>query len=158
QKLRTDIGLSRTSSHPLFEGQFSPRLNLAMFSEHFAASQSDWPANTVTTGFLVYDRNEIGASMEPALADFVKSGAPPIVFTLGSSVVASGREFYRISYDVAYLLGERAVLLTGPDETVRPHEYDSNIFITDYAPYSELFPHAAAVVHQGGVGTTGQVL
>src|SRR6185369_9299389 len=28
----------------------------------------------------------------------------------------------------------------------------------DYAPYSEVFPRAACVVHQGGVGTTGQVL
>src|SRR5262249_51716856 len=28
----------------------------------------------------------------------------------------------------------------------------------DYAPYSELFPRAAAIVHQGGIGTTAQAL
>jgi len=28
----------------------------------------------------------------------------------------------------------------------------------DYAPFSLVFPRAACVVHQGGVGTTGQVL
>ena len=28
----------------------------------------------------------------------------------------------------------------------------------DYAPYSELFPRAAAIVHQGGVGTTAQAM
>ncbi|MUG97919.1 hypothetical protein F7734_38660 [Scytonema sp. UIC 10036] len=28
----------------------------------------------------------------------------------------------------------------------------------NYAPYSELFPHAAVVVHPGGVGTTAQAL
>jgi UDP:flavonoid glycosyltransferase YjiC (YdhE family) len=28
----------------------------------------------------------------------------------------------------------------------------------DYAPYSKLFPEAAAIVHQGGIGTTGQAL
>jgi UDP:flavonoid glycosyltransferase YjiC (YdhE family) len=27
-----------------------------------------------------------------------------------------------------------------------------------YAPYSELFPRAVAVVHQGGIGTTAQAL
>jgi rhamnosyltransferase subunit B len=27
-----------------------------------------------------------------------------------------------------------------------------------YAPYSEIFPHAAVIVHQGGSGTTGQAL
>ncbi len=28
----------------------------------------------------------------------------------------------------------------------------------DYAPYSQIFPRAAGIVHQGGVGTTAQVL
>src|SRR5437762_3042105 len=28
----------------------------------------------------------------------------------------------------------------------------------EYAPFSELFPRAAAIVHQGGIGTTGQAL
>ena len=28
----------------------------------------------------------------------------------------------------------------------------------DYAPYSEIFPYACAVVHQGGIGTTAQGL
>src|SRR6185312_10833504 len=32
------------------------------------------------------------------------------------------------------------------------------ILVTDYAPYSELFPRAAMVVHSGGIGTTAQVL
>jgi UDP:flavonoid glycosyltransferase YjiC (YdhE family) len=27
-----------------------------------------------------------------------------------------------------------------------------------YAPYSQIFPHAAAIVHQGGSGTTGQAM
>ena len=30
------------------------------------------------------------------------------------------------------------------------------IVAAEYAPFSELFPRAAAIVHQGGVGTTGQ--
>lgn len=34
----------------------------------------------------------------------------------------------------------------------------SRIVAFDYAPYSQIFPNAACVVHQGGVGTTAQVL
>lgn len=34
----------------------------------------------------------------------------------------------------------------------------SKIAAFDYAPYSLVFPRAACVVHQGGVGTTAQVL
>jgi UDP:flavonoid glycosyltransferase YjiC (YdhE family) len=32
------------------------------------------------------------------------------------------------------------------------------VAVFNYAPYGELLPRAAAVVHQGGVGTTGQSL
>jgi UDP:flavonoid glycosyltransferase YjiC (YdhE family) len=32
------------------------------------------------------------------------------------------------------------------------------VIVADYAPYSELFSGAAAVVHQGGAGTTAQAL
>lgn len=156
--LREEIGLPRFAGHPMFEGQYSLQLNLALFSPHLSPPQSDWPANTVTTGFLVYDRNQDGSGMESELANFVKAGPPPVVFTLGSSVVAGGKDFYRISFEVARKLGVRAVLLTGSDQTVRPENTSPDIFISDYAPYSELFPNAAAVVHQGGVGTTGQVL
>ncbi len=53
----------------------------------------------------------------------------------------------------------RAVLLTGgyedniPRRTVSP-----DILIVDRAPHQLLFPRAAAIVHQGGIGTTGQAL
>ena len=39
-----------------------------------------------------------------------------------------------------------------------PKVLGDDILGFDYAPYSEVFPRAACVVHQGGVGTTGQVL
>jgi len=34
----------------------------------------------------------------------------------------------------------------------------SSILTWDYLPFSELFPWAAAIVHQGGIGTTAQAL
>ena len=39
-----------------------------------------------------------------------------------------------------------------------PEGLDENVIGVDYAPYSQVFPAAACVVHQGGAGTTGQVL
>src|ERR1043166_2559160 len=55
--LRADLGLSR-GEHALFEGQFAPDLNLALFSSVFYEPQSDWPANTVVTGFPFFDRKD----------------------------------------------------------------------------------------------------
>ena len=56
-------------------------------------------------------------------------------------------------------LGSRAVLLIGTDPRNRPKTaLPDSICVAEYAPYSALFPRAALVVHQGGVGTTAQCL
>jgi hypothetical protein len=53
-------------------------------------------------------------------------------------------------------LNRRAVLLIG--KNTPPANLPANIAAFDYAPFSEVLPRAACVVHQGGVGTTAQVL
>ena len=69
------------------------------------------------------------------------------------------RNFYDESAEAARLTGRRAVLLTGPDPRNRPaRALPGSVFVAEYAPYSELFAHASAIVHQGGVGTTAQAL
>ena len=54
-------------------------------------------------------------------------------------------------------MNRRAVLLYGIFNDA-PVNTDENVAAFDYAPYSLVFPRAACVVHQGGVGTTAQVL
>ncbi len=156
-RLRAEIGLPPTTGDPLFEGQHSPSLVLAMFSKLFAAKQSDWPPQTVITGFPFYDQDgEAGLPLE--LAHFLDDGAPPIVFTLGSSAVMDAGPFYEHSASAAKQLGRRAVLLVGKDPCNRPASLPDGVVAFDYAPFSELFPRAAAIVHQGGIGTTGQAM
>lgn len=157
--LRAEIGLPPSSAHPLFEGQFSPYLNLALFSPVLAAPQPDWPPHTVNTGFPFYDRLEKSAGLPEELAAFLDAGPPPIVFTLGSSAVLTAGRFYQESAEAAQRLGRRAVLLIGNDPRNRPQQpLPEGVIAFEYAPYSELFPRAAAIVHQGGIGTTGQAL
>lgn len=167
--LRGELGLPRTSRHPIFESLFSPSLHLALFSPVFAPPQSDWAPNTVTTGFPLHDRGEAGEGIGPALTAWLAAGDPPIVFTLGSSAVYDPGAFYAESADAARRLGRRAVLLVGMDPRTRaalpqsgaplledaPH---ADVVAVAYAPHSELMPRAAAVVHQGGIGTMGQAL
>jgi rhamnosyltransferase subunit B len=156
-RLRADIGLPPTKENPLFEGQHSPCLVLALFSRHFAAKQRDWPPQTVLTGFPFYDQHG-GSGLPPALARFLEEGPPPIVFTLGSSAVHDAGTFYEHSVAAAKLLGRRAVLLVGSDAEKHSASLPTEMAAFNYAPFSELFPRAAAVVHQGGVGTTAQAL
>ena len=111
----------------------------------------------MTTGFPFYDQDG-EAGLSPELAHFLDAGPPPIVFTLGSSAVMDAGRFYEHSAVAAKLLGRRAILLVGKDPRNRPTSLPDGVVAFDYAPFSELFPRAAAVVHQGGVGTTAQAM
>jgi rhamnosyltransferase subunit B len=153
---RQSLGLAR-GKHPFFEGQHSEVCALALFSRHLAAPQKDWPKNSQATGFLFYD-GSYGRTMDADLETFLQSGEPPVVFTLGSSAVHTAGDFYSQSLEAAKQLNCRAILLVGKEgKKLLPASLPKNIFVAAYAPYSQLFPRASLVVHQGGIGTTAQV-
>jgi UDP:flavonoid glycosyltransferase YjiC (YdhE family) len=156
-RLRAEVSLPVTAEDPLFEGQHAPALVLALFSKVFAGKQADWPRQTLLTGFPFYDQDGDGG-LPAELARFLDEGPAPLVFTLGSSAVMDAGTFYEHSVAVARLLGRRAVLLVGKETSNRPTRLPDGVAAFDYAPYSELFPRAAAIVHQGGIGTTAQAM
>jgi rhamnosyltransferase subunit B len=155
RELRRELGL-RVECDPLFRDKFSPDLVLALFSRWLAEPQMDWPESVVQPGFVFYDRLRVGDSAADSAAelrDFLAAGDAPVVFTLGSTAVHNAGDFYEVGAAAARRLGRRAVLLGAPDGLG-----SAEILTLPYAPYSEIFPHAAAVVHQGGSGTTGQAM
>ena len=158
QALRGELGLPATAAHPLFEAQLSPDLVLALFSPLFAAPQPDWPPQAVATGFVFAARRGEADAPDPALAEFLDAGDAPLVFTLGSAAVLGAGDFYEHSAEAARRLGRRALLLVGSDPRNRPTRSSSDILLADYVPHGQVFPRAAAIVHQGGIGTTAQAL
>lgn len=159
RQLARERGLPPPARDPLFEGQFSPYLTLAMFSSMLAQPQPDWPAHTQITGFPLYDEDEMEPGAMQSVDRFLDAGEPPLVFTLGSSAVFLADGFYRQAVEIAQRLGRRALLITGrvPDNQRLP-ALPPEIFVTAYAPYSQVFPRAAAIVHQGGIGTLAQAM
>ena len=155
--LYRDLGLPRPE-HPLFEGLHSPGLALALFSRYMAEPQPDWPRSTVVTGFPFYDRHHERQELAPQLQRFLAEGPAPIVFTLGSSAVGAAGNFYRHSLAAVSRLGMRALFLTGPHAQGLPEKLPPGMLQADYAPHSAVFPRAAAIVHQGGIGTTAQAM
>lgn len=155
RKFRRELGLS-DSKNPLFEGK-SDLLNLAMFSSVIGKPQPDWHHSTLQTGFCFYDGQNDSGKMPEKLNEFLDNGESPIVFTLGSAAVMDARNFFEESAKAAQILNKRAVLLYGVFNEP-PKALSATIVGFDYAPYSIIFPKAACVVHQGGIGTTSQVL
>lgn len=155
-QLRRELGLSALKGNPFIDDKFSPYLVLALFSPVLAKPQPDWVANTVLTGFTFYDGSQGSTELTPELKQFLDAGAAPIVFTLGSAAVIDPGNFYQESIQAAKLLNRRAVLLIG--KNTPPENLSEDILAVSYAPYSQIFPHACAIVHQGGIGTTAQAL
>ena len=157
REFRAELGLPPTDAIAQFEGQFSPRLNLALFSPVLAAPQPDWPANTRVCGFPRYDGAPLDTRTHAELEAFLASGEPPIVFGLGSSAVMIAGDFWHGAIAATRNIGRRTILLTGkPPEDLGPLPRDVKAF--QYLPYSAVFPRAAAIVHPGGIGTLAQAL
>ena len=148
--------------HPLFEAPFSGVANIAAWDPVLGAPQPDWPSRTVQTGFLFHDRRgEPGdASQLPERAEeFLAGGPAPVCFTLGTSAVMDPGFFWDAAAAACRQLGIRGIFLTGLHPGAwQPDPADTSLLALDYAPHSLLMPRCAAVVHQGGVGTTGQAL
>ncbi len=140
---------------PVFDGKHSPHLVLALFPSFLAAPQSDWPAPTLQTGFPFFSQ-PLDTKNSRRLKEFLEAGGPPVVFTLGSLVVHFARNFYQIAAEAAAEIGCRAILLTGRGLTISSPGRD--VLALDYAPLESVLPHAAAVVHQGGIGTCAESL
>jgi UDP:flavonoid glycosyltransferase YjiC (YdhE family) len=152
-RLREELGLPPTGElNPITDG-VSPRLHLALFSGQLADRQPDWPAQTVLTGFPWYEPDST-SPLPPALARFLDDGPPPLVFTLGTAVASDPGPFYEHSAAAAKLLRRRAVLIA-PGGSYRFPKLPAGMVACDYAPFAQLFPRAAAIVHHGGIGTTG---
>jgi hypothetical protein len=154
-QLRKELGLPQLSNNPIVD-KSSACLVLAMFSSVLAKQQPDWIKNTVVTGFAFYDGDGKEGMVTSKLQRFLDAGEPPIVFTLGSAVVTVPGAFYQESIRAVALLNRRAVLLIGKNNP--PDGLSEDIIAVDYISYSQLFPHACAIVHQGGIGTTAQAL
>jgi UDP:flavonoid glycosyltransferase YjiC (YdhE family) len=152
--LRRELGL-REDCDPVFRDKYSPDLVLALFSRRLAEPQPDWPRQTLQPGFVYFDRETSGGAPSPGLIAFMAAGDAPIVFTQGSTAVHNAGKFYEVSIEAAKRLGRRAVLLGA--KTV-PEGSSPEVLVLPYVPYSQIFPHAALNVHQGGSGTTGQAL
>jgi rhamnosyltransferase subunit B len=157
--LRSELGLPPVTN-PLFEGQFSRYGTLAIYSKHLGELQADSPPACEITGFAFYDSDRGGKVELPRpLQQFLAEGSAPLVFTLGTAKVMEPGDFYQRSLETARALGRRAVFLGGPNpEENTPEALPTSAFAAGYVPHSLIFPHAAAIVHHGGVGTTAQAL
>jgi len=152
---RRELGLPATRQVMVMEGQFSPLGTLALFDAPLMRPQPDWPPHTRICGAPLFDGTVAEPGVLQELQEFLGAGTAPIVFALGSSAVWLGGEFWPAAVSAATQLGRRAILIAGSANL--PH-LPPAVRAFEYLPYSQVFPHACAVVHQAGIGTLAQAL
>lgn len=155
--MRAELGLP-PGAHPIFDGQHSPQLVLALFSKVLARPQPDWPSSARIVGPVWYN-GATASTLDPDLERFLDAGPRPVVFTLGTSAVEAAGAFYEESAEALTRTGMRGVLLVGRHAENRPaRPLPETIKIVDAAPHAALMPRASMVVHQCGAGTLHQAM
>jgi UDP:flavonoid glycosyltransferase YjiC (YdhE family) len=113
----------------------------------------EWGAEVRVTGYWFLDAAE-GFAPPPELEAFLADGPPPVCVGFGSM---PSQDPARLTETVVRALercGQRGLLLTGWGG-LGGISLPPQVLAVDALPHDWLFPRVAAVVHHGGLGTTG---
>ncbi|MCW2286117.1 UDP:flavonoid glycosyltransferase YjiC (YdhE family) [Rhodoblastus acidophilus] len=153
RRLRAAMGLPPARDLPFLDpgdaldvlGLFSPLLMTA-------------PKNSLGLGATFHDGGA-AQKLAPEVEAFLDGGSPPVVLTLGSFAALGGADILRDGVAAARALGRRALVIAGRDDAraIGAPEGD-DLLIWGYAPHSQVFARAAAILHHGGAGTSVQAL
>lgn len=129
----------------------SPSRIIGLFPDWLVPPQPDWPPHLDLAGFPLWDRSDTKKS--PAAAISFATERQPIVFTAGSNNQYADR-FLATAMQTCRAMKRAGLLISHsrvdpPDDSIRQFSYVS---------FSEVLPHAAAIVHHGGAGTSAQAL
>ena len=152
-RLRASLGLKPVRR--MFRWWFSPQRVLGFFPDWYGRPAADWPAQMRLIGFPNYDGRP-AADLPAEVQEFCGAGPPPVAFTFGTGMMHA-TEFFRSALKACRLLGVRGLFLTKYTRQL-PSALPPFVLHCPFAPFQELFPRCAAVVHHGGVGTTARAL
>ena len=157
---RRRVGVPVRSGDEVLDGPLKADRIFALYSPLLGPLAADAPPQSRIAGFAFYDSEAGGETgIAPDLEEFFARGLPPIVFTLGRSGVHAPGKFFEEAAEAARTLRKRALLLVGKEAAGKSERLASeDIFVAGYAPHSQVFPRAAAIVHHGGIGTVGQAM
>ena len=157
-RIRTRHGLA-TVQRVMDRWWASPDLTLGLFPDWYSVPESDLPPGMRCVGFPLADSGDLLAEageklVRDALAPL--KGRRPIVFAPGSAH-AHAKPFLAAAAEACRRLDEPGLLLSSVSGQF-PDNLPSNVVTANYLPFTSLLPHARAMVHHGGIGTTSQAL
>lgn len=128
---------------------------LCCYSPAILPVPPDYPDNAHVTGYWFLPPPP-DWQPHPSLVRFVEDGDPPLYIGFGSMGGRSeATEITTLITESLGSTGQRAVLAAGWSGMGERVPLPANIFPLQSAPHAWIFPRMAAIIHHGGVGTTG---
>lgn len=152
--VRTPLGLPNVNSFLTHIAQ-APNLSLTLFPSWFAPIVPDWPRPLIEGDFQFSEATAQGGFSQE-LSAFIAAGEKPLVFTPGTGNLHAA-DFFACALSAVNQLGRRAIFLSRERAQV-PAFLPESVLWQSHVPLSTLLPHAAALVHHGGIGTTAEAL
>ncbi|MCI0394239.1 MAG: glycosyltransferase [Chloroflexi bacterium] len=128
---------------------------LCCYSPTVLPTPSDLPDHVHVTGYWFL---EPPGEWQPdaALVAFLQAGPPPVYVGFGSmGNPRKAQETDALILEALALSGQRGLLASGWSGLGTNSPVPDNVFVLESAPHGWLLPRMAAIVHHGGVGTTG---
>ena len=164
-RFRDELGLPSVRGFELLVGAPRAAATIGLFSSLLMPPISKQIRSEIVVGHSFHDGGKKTVDMPDAavipsdLLEFLDSGSEPIVFTLGSLVAIDRIDYFRDCATAARAVKRRAIILAdNADVNELRQEMSSEVSVHGYTPHSLLFPRCCAVVHHGGMGSTGQAL
>jgi sterol 3beta-glucosyltransferase len=154
-RIRRRLGVPTVKN---LEEMMSADLNLVPLSPVVTPPDPNWGAQHKVVGYWFSEEPRDWTPPED-LANFLKSGGPPVVISLGA--MSTGKEeslqTAKLFLEALDSTGLRAVI-QGWDEVMGQLEVSPQVFHAGSVPHTWLLPRACCLVHHGGFGTTASGL
>lgn len=147
-----ELGL-KSQDNFFFNWLYSPQLVIGAFPEWYARPATDWPVNTRLTGFIALEE---AGELPVKVAEFLRNGKPPLVFTFGSSMQNASR-FFKEAIVAVNRLKRRAIFITANPAEISD-SISGDILVSGYIPFRMVFPHIEAIIHHAGIGTISHAM
>ena len=133
----------------------TPDVSIGLFPSWFASVQPDWPQPFVEADFVQPPLAAEGAKpLAEPLQRFLQAGPPPVLCTAGTAHWHASA-FFEAALQALQKLGRRGLFITRQPGQL-PQQLPDSVLWQDQAPFAQLLPHCAAIVHHGGIGTLAE--
>lgn len=153
-----ELGLYDPAQHPVLNRTFSAAGVMALVPPQFVGRRVPDDLGLPELKFLGFNWFDpaAGKPLGEELLAFLDAGPPPLLFTLGTSVICQAPDVYRHWSQVCQQIGRRAIFI-GPVDSLGGPVPEGQI-VLPWVSLPAVLPRCQAVINAGGVGVCAQVL